>query len=132
MDRVATRHGRRTPAADLANAYYRVPWALAQAGCVREAATVLSWMEREALEDGDLSPGPAQTPWTSENASYPLAIMAIGAWHLERYDTANTIMETLRRTSIQSPVAPSSSDQNSALQVGRRCSVPPNSGWPPC
>lgn len=90
------------PAADLANAYYRVPWALAQAGCVREAASVLSWMEREALEDGDLSPGPAQTPWTSENASYPLAIMAIGAWHLERYDTANTIMETLR--AYQHPV----------------------------
>src|SRR4051812_27379715 len=90
------------PAAELANAYYRVPWSLAQAGYAREAASVMSWMEREALEDGDLKEGAPQTPWTSENASYPLAVMATGAWHLERYDTANAIMETLR--AYQHPV----------------------------
>jgi hypothetical protein len=90
------------PAAEQENAYYRVPWALAQAGYAKEAASVLSWMEREALETGDLRAGAPQTPWTSENASYPLAVMATGAWHLERYDTANSIMETLR--AYQHPV----------------------------
>jgi hypothetical protein len=60
-------------------------------------------MEREVLDSGDLRTGPAQQPWTSENASYPLAVMATGAWHLERYDTANALMETLR--AYQHPVS---------------------------
>ena len=57
----------------------------------------MSWIEREALTpDGDLRPGPAQTPWTTASAAYPLAILATGAWHLERYDTAGAVLETLR------------------------------------
>jgi hypothetical protein len=80
------------------NSYYRVPWALATSGRLVEAGSVMSWMEREALTaDGDLVPGAAQTPWTTANAPYPLAIMAVGAWHLERYDTANRIMDNLER-----------------------------------
>jgi hypothetical protein len=33
--------------------------------------------------------------WTRDAASYPLAIIATGAWHLERYDTVAKIMDTL-------------------------------------
>jgi hypothetical protein len=83
------------------NHYYRVPWALAIAGRVEEGARALAWIERNALTDkGDLRPGAPQTNWnnvgwTRDAASYPLAIMATGAWHLERYDTALAIMDTL-------------------------------------
>ena len=84
------------------NHYYRLPWALAIAGRIEEAARALSWIERNALTDkGDLRPGPAQTNWnkvgwTHDAASYPLAIIATGAWHLEHYDTALAIMDTLQ------------------------------------
>jgi hypothetical protein len=78
------------------NAWYRLPWALAVAGAREEAAAVLSWAEREALTPaGDLRPGAAQAPFTTGVATYPLSILAIGAWHLERFDTAGAIMDTL-------------------------------------
>jgi hypothetical protein len=79
------------------NQYYRLPWALVLAGRAQEASSVLSWMERNALSgSGDLLPGAAQQPWTAGLATYPLSQMALGAWHLERYDTALSIMRTLK------------------------------------
>jgi hypothetical protein len=79
------------------NSWYRLPWTLAIAGHREDGAAVLSWVERNALTAaGDLRPGPAQIPWVTEEASYPLANLAIGAWHLERFDTALAIMDTLR------------------------------------
>jgi hypothetical protein len=86
------------------NGYYRVPWTLALAGEREYAARVLSWVERNALSpDGDLLPGAAQTPFVTTYAPYPLSILAQGAWHLERYDTALAIMRTLR--TYQDPVS---------------------------
>jgi hypothetical protein len=90
------------PGATRVNHYYRLPWALALAGRVDVAARVMSWIERNALTaEGDLRPGAPRknwngVGWTSDAASYPLAIIAIGAWHLERYDSAGAIMDTLR------------------------------------
>jgi hypothetical protein len=89
------------PGADKVSYYYRVPWALALAGHMDVAARALAWIERNALTPkGDLRPGAPQRNgdgpgWTRDAASYPLAIMATGAWHLERYDTAGKIMDTL-------------------------------------
>ncbi len=78
------------------NAYYRVPLALALAGERETASAVLSWIERYALTpEGDLRPGPAQGAFTHRWASYPLALIALGAWQLEREDTALQIMKTL-------------------------------------
>lgn len=75
--------------------YYRVPWALALSGHRREAAAVLSWVERNALEpNGDLRPE-ARTGFETHWSSYPLANLATGAWHLERYDTANLLADRL-------------------------------------
>jgi hypothetical protein len=69
--------------------YYRVPWAMALAGRRFEASSVLSWVEREAVdENGDLVAGEPRTGFETRWSSYPLAILASGAWHLERYDTA--------------------------------------------
>jgi hypothetical protein len=71
--------------------YYRVPWALALSGHRRHAAAVLSWVERNALErNGDLRPE-ARIGFETHWSSYPLANLATGAWHLERYDTANLL-----------------------------------------
>lgn len=89
--------------ADRANLYYRVPWALQVAGRADVAAANLAWIERNALTpEGDLRDGAPQrnwnapAGWTRDAASYPLAIIAYGAWLLERYDTAGAIMDTLR------------------------------------
>ena len=74
----------------------RLPWTLAAAGAQPEAAAVLSWHEREVLgADGDLLPGPARDRWAFQWSSYPLSMLAFGAWILERYDTALAIMDTL-------------------------------------
>lgn len=88
--------------ADRFNLYYRVPWALAVAGRTDVAARNLAWVERNALTpEGDLKPGAPQTNfneigWTRDAASYPLAILAIGAWLLERYDTAGAMVGQLK------------------------------------
>src|ERR1700683_812788 len=75
---------------------YRLPWTLAVSGRREEAAAVLAWTSREVLTaDGDSAPGPRRTKFTSMAASYPLAILAIGAWHLDRYDLANKVMDAL-------------------------------------
>ncbi len=77
--------------------YYRLPWALALAGHRSAAASVLSWMEREVLDDnGDLRAGGPRQGFETRWASYPLAIIASGAWHLERYDTALRLVGRLR------------------------------------
>lgn len=76
--------------------YYRVPWALAITGHRIPAAAVLSWVEREALDgDGDLKEGAPRAAFASKWSSYPLANLATGAWHLERYDTARSITRRL-------------------------------------
>lgn len=75
--------------------YYRVPWALALAGHRHKAAAVLSWVERYALDaSGDLAVD-ARKGFEIRWASYPLANLASGAWHLERYDTAIRIANRL-------------------------------------
>lgn len=75
---------------------YRVPFALTLVGRRSDAARVLSWMEREVLDsDGDLRPGPMRTAFSTRWSSYPLAILAQGAWHLERFATAASIVRTL-------------------------------------
>ena len=74
------------------NSYYRVPWTLAICGEREAAASVLSWVERHALDaNGNLRAGAAERP----NAPYSLAQLAIGAAHLERYDTARRLMDVL-------------------------------------
>jgi len=76
--------------------YYRVPWALALTGHRQAAGNVLSWVERNALDDnGDLRPGAPRTGFERNWASYPLANLANGAWHLERYDTAMRLAKRL-------------------------------------
>lgn len=82
--------------------YYRIPWALALAGRRAEAAAVLGWVERNALEDGDLIRGPARSAFETRWSSYPLANLASGAWHLERYDIAGQIVRRLH--AFQHPV----------------------------
>lgn len=90
--------------ADERNGYYRVPWTLAFVGQREAASEVMSWIEREALtRDGDLVPGAAREPWIEACATYPLSIIAQGAWALERYDTAAAAMDTLR--SFQDPTS---------------------------
>ena len=76
---------------------YRLPWTLAVSGRRETAAAVLAWASREVLTaDGDMALGSSlRTKFTPMAASYPLAILATGAWHLDRYDLANRIMDSL-------------------------------------
>lgn len=84
------------PAGDVGHSY-RLPYSLALLGRRAEAARVLAWMEREVLTaDGDLRPGPMRDGFTQRWSSYPLAIIAQAAWHLERYGLAKRIVTTLR------------------------------------
>jgi hypothetical protein len=86
------------------NGYYRLPWTLAVAGEREAAARVLSWIERNALSpEGDLLPGLPRHPFVAAAATYPLTIIAHGAWVLERYDTSLAVMRVLR-DSFQDPV----------------------------
>lgn len=76
------------------NGWARVPWALALVGEREAGAAVLSWAERNALDgESDFREGPARP--TSVQA-YWLAHVALGAWLLDRYDTALAIMGRLR------------------------------------
>jgi hypothetical protein len=75
---------------------YRVPYALLLAGRRADAARVLSRITTDVLdESGDLRPGPMRAAYSERWSSYPLAILAQGAWHLERYRTAAAIHATL-------------------------------------
>ena len=79
------------------NGFYRLPWTLAVVGEREKAAQVLTWVENNALTArGDLREGAPQTPFITGAATYPLTILAHGAWVLERYDTSLALMRTLR------------------------------------
>ena len=76
--------------------YYRLPWALSLVGRRAQAASVLSWIEQNALtDDGDLLAGPPRQAFQERWSSYPLAIIATGAWLLERYGLAKKITKRL-------------------------------------
>ena len=76
------------------NGWAHVPWALAMVGEREAGAAVLSWAERNALDEGyDFRDGPTRP---TSVPVYWLAHVAYGAWLLERYDTAVAIMERLR------------------------------------
>jgi hypothetical protein len=91
--------------ADEHHGYYRFPWTFAFVGEREAAAAVLSWMERNVLTDtGDLREGPPRAAWINGASTYPLTIIAQGAWLLERYDVALPIMDTLRKD-FQDPVS---------------------------
>lgn len=88
--------------ADVLSCYHRLPWTLAYVGERGAAASVLSWIERNALtSDGDLREGVARDYWVDKAATYALSIIAQGAWLLERYDTSLAVMGRLR--SLQAP-----------------------------
>jgi len=75
---------------------YRLPYALLLAGRRGEAARVLSWMERDILDaQGDLRAGPMRDGFDRHWSSYPLALIALAAWHLERYELAGRMLRTL-------------------------------------
>jgi len=81
----------RPEGADVANAWWRAPWALCVAGATDVAAAIMGWAEREALtDDGDLRGGPygGDDPGSPV---YHLSPLAIASWLLARYDTARTI-----------------------------------------
>jgi hypothetical protein len=73
------------------NSWWRVPWALALAGRRDAGLAVLSWVEREALDDDfDLREGPSRGTIPSSPV-YQLAHLAIGAHLLNRYDLADAL-----------------------------------------
>jgi hypothetical protein len=79
------------------NGWYRLPWTLAHVGLRDEAELVLSWAERQALTlEGDLREGGPRDQFVAKCCTYPLTILAQGAWLLERYDTALAIMNNVR------------------------------------
>jgi hypothetical protein len=83
------------------NGWARVPWALALSGQCAVAAAVVEWAERTALApEGGFKPGPALG--AGRFLAYPMAHLAIGAWLLERYGVALSLMAGLRR--LQDPV----------------------------
>ncbi|TVR35888.1 MAG: hypothetical protein EA388_05685, partial [Nitriliruptor sp.] len=80
------------PAGDVGHSY-RLPYTLVLLGRRVEAARVLAWMQREILtDDGDLAAGPMRAGFAERWSSYPLAIIAQAAWHLERYGLAHAIL----------------------------------------
>lgn len=74
---------------------YRVPYALVLCGRRPDAARVLRWMERVVLDGADLRDGPMRAAFIQRWSSYPLAILAQAAWHMERYDLADALRRTL-------------------------------------
>jgi hypothetical protein len=78
------------------NSWWRAPWALTVAGAPDVAAAMLAWVEREALsDDGDLRPGPFRTGIYG-SPIYGLSPLAIAAWLLGHYGTAETIASCMR------------------------------------
>ncbi|MGN7201384.1 hypothetical protein [Arthrobacter sp. SAFR-044] len=83
--------------ADRANAWWRAPWALAVGGAPDVASAMLGWIERTALtSDGDLREGPASAP-APGSPVYHLSPIAIAAWLLGRYDTAEAVNTAMAR-----------------------------------
>jgi hypothetical protein len=82
--------------ADVVNSWWRAPWALVVAGAPDVAAAMLGWAEREALQDdGDFRPGPFRQGIV-RSPVYGLSPVAIAAWLLGRYGTANTVADCMR------------------------------------
>lgn len=82
----------------------RLPWTLAVSGERELASAVMAWAGRELLTaNGDMSASTLGPKFSTAAASYPLAMLAMGAWHLDRYDIANKIMNAL--TDYQNPTS---------------------------
>jgi hypothetical protein len=85
----------RPAGSDVANSWWRAPWALCVGGAPDVAAAMLGWIEREALTDqGTLRPGNFDAP-ASTSPVYHLSPIAIAAWMLGRYDTAQQVMAAM-------------------------------------
>jgi hypothetical protein len=111
-------------AADLRNGYYRMPWTFALVGERETAAKVMSWIESNALTgDGDLRPGVPREAFTVKWATYPLSLLAQGAWVLERYDTALALVNTMRQ-SFQDPSTGGAYMEREEVRTGRQFIFP--------
>jgi hypothetical protein len=87
----------RPAGAEVANSWWRAPWALVVAGAPDVAASMMGWIEREALTDtGDLREAPFGVP-APGSPVYHLSPIAIAATLLGRYDTARAVNEALGR-----------------------------------
>jgi len=86
---------------DVANSWWRAPWALCVAGAPDVAAAMMGWAERNALtHDGDLRPGSYSPPGLTSPV-YHLSPLAIASWLLARYDTAAVVNDKVK--SFQDP-----------------------------
>jgi hypothetical protein len=102
------------------NSYYRLPWSLALAGQRDSATAVLAWIAHNALDArGDLRPGAPRAPFLGAIASYPLPQIAIGAWHLERYDLARSIMAFVRSAMVDPHTGGAYSERPELRHTGR-------------
>jgi hypothetical protein len=87
----------RPEGADVANCWWRAPWALCVGGAPDAAAAMIGWAEREALgDDGDFRPGPYGVAGGGSPV-YHLSPLAIASWLLARYDTAAAVNGALAR-----------------------------------
>ncbi|MET0370680.1 MAG: hypothetical protein ABW039_04795 [Sphingobium sp.] len=76
---------------EIANCWWRVPWALLVAGHVDPAGAVLNWVERNALtSDGDLRDGPFGGGLEGSPV-YQLSHLAIAAHLDQRWDLADRL-----------------------------------------
>jgi len=106
--------------ADHFNTYYRIPWCLALAGQRESAAAVLAWIAHNALDErGDLRSGAPQAPFLNAIAAYPLPQIAIGAWHLERYDLARKIMSLIESDMVDPHTGGAYSERAELRKTGR-------------
>jgi hypothetical protein len=80
------------------NAWWRAPWALTVAGAPDVATAMLSWAEREALQDdGDFRPGPYRAGGGLQGSPiYGLSPLAIASWLLGHYATARVLADQMR------------------------------------
>jgi hypothetical protein len=86
----------RPEGSETANSWWRAPWALIIAGAPDVAAAMLSWAEREALQDdGDFRPGPYRAGIYGSPV-YGLSPIAIASWLLGRYATARVLADQMR------------------------------------
>jgi hypothetical protein len=111
-------------AARIRNGYYRMPWTLAALGEREAAARVMSWIERNALTaDGDLREGVPREAFTDRWATYPHALLAQGAWALERFDTALALVEKMA-TDFQDPATGGAYMERPEARTGRQFIFP--------
>ncbi|MBS1861431.1 MAG: hypothetical protein JSS68_06925 [Actinobacteria bacterium] len=111
-------------AAQVRNGYYRMPYVLAVLGEREAAATVMSWIERNALTaDGDLREGVPRDAFVDRWATYPHALLAVGAWMLERFDTALALVETMA-SGFQDPETGGAYMERPEARTGRQFIFP--------